>query len=229
MQAVSKDWWEKIQGNEDPDIEFDVGTMMDIAKPARFIYNKLNCNRAVQKRQEIQNRLAKELCLTEVDSIFLAKVCKNIMRISPITKYRDFQYRLILGKIYANNTLYKWGIISSDRCSMCGNRETVEHMLWQCMYAKNIWDKFESLWWEDQSVVVTYYTVFLSCVTRPDTHIANFLCMVGKQYLYRCKCQARKPNWDELKNEFIMLKRIDAYNLGSAHKFVKRWHEANLL
>ena len=46
------------------------------------------------------------------------------------TKYHDFQYRLMLNKIFTNVDMYEWGIMLSDRCTFCNvEAETVLHIL----------------------------------------------------------------------------------------------------
>ena len=50
-----------------------------------------------------------------------------------ITKFRDFQYRLLLKKITTNLELFNWGKIDSNACEFCKVEiETIMHLLLQC-------------------------------------------------------------------------------------------------
>ena len=50
-----------------------------------------------------------------------------------VSKYRDFQYRLNLGKLVFNSDLYQWKKSDSEMCSFCEKEsETIVHCLVKC-------------------------------------------------------------------------------------------------
>ena len=54
-------------------------------------------------------------------------------------KLHNFQYRLLLGKICVNDTLYKWKLIETPVCEWCGDEEqTIVHILYSCQFIKCI-------------------------------------------------------------------------------------------
>ena len=62
---------------------------------------------------------------------------RYIYRCSKITKYQDFQYRLLLGKIVTNDDLFTWGKIDSPHCTFCNlERETIQHLFYTCKYVE---------------------------------------------------------------------------------------------
>ena len=71
------------------------------------------------------------------------RVFQLIYRTTNNIKLRDFQYRLLLGKIYTNVTLKKWNIVNDDTCNVCNQNEiqTVRHLFWECHKVKEIWAK----------------------------------------------------------------------------------------
>ena len=57
------------------------------------------------------------------------------------TKFRDFQYRLLLGKIVTNRDLLNWGIKDSNLCELCKKEiESVVHLFCECEKVKPIRD-----------------------------------------------------------------------------------------
>ena len=58
---------------------------------------------------------------------------KILYKITGTTKLRDFQYRLLLGKTYTNDTLCKWKLTLTDGCERCKSKpQTVRHQFWEC-------------------------------------------------------------------------------------------------
>ena len=53
------------------------------------------------------------------------KAFLRIDKMTKVSKLRDFQYRLLLGKIICNEELLSWGIKESNLCTFCerGNRK----------------------------------------------------------------------------------------------------------
>ena len=51
-------------------------------------------------------------------------------------KLRNFQYRLLLNKIFVNDTLCKWKIKANDTCEICNrDKQTIVHLLTHCQNA----------------------------------------------------------------------------------------------
>lgn len=116
------------------------------------------------------------------------------------TKYRDFQYRLLMGNIVTNATLKLWKLSSTDKCTFCNlQREDEVHMLCECIKIKPVWDEvrkyikqndknnmYNVLDWSNKAII------FNSVHPRPGNAI-NFIILIVKQYIYRARCQNKKP------------------------------------
>ena len=50
-------------------------------------------------------------------------------------------YKLIHNLGYTAYILSKWKLGISSKCVVCGENETVEHMLFECERVKNIWKR----------------------------------------------------------------------------------------
>jgi hypothetical protein len=48
--------------------------------------------------------------------------------------------RLLQGDVYCNDRLYRFGMTESDRCKRCFEKETILHLLNECMYTKAVYD-----------------------------------------------------------------------------------------
>ena len=63
-----------------------------------------------------------------------------------MAKFRSFQYRVLQRALVTNIELKKWQIKESDLCTNCGEfRETISHLLVECEYSKELWDKVKEL------------------------------------------------------------------------------------
>ena len=59
--------------------------------------------------------------------------CQRIKHITKSTKYRNFQYCVVLGKIVTNVDLFEWKISQVDLCGFCGQtKESIVHIFVQC-------------------------------------------------------------------------------------------------
>ncbi len=47
--------------------------------------------------------------------------------------------RLLQGDVYCNDRLYRFGMTESDRCKRCFEKETISHLLSECMYTKAVY------------------------------------------------------------------------------------------
>ena len=76
-----------------------------------------------------------------VDVDYYRKFFTRIYRITDIVKLRNFQYRLMLNKIFTNDILCKWNITATSVCDMCdsGDVQGIHHLLMTCDYAQKVW------------------------------------------------------------------------------------------
>ena len=59
-------------------------------------------------------------------------------------KFRDFHYRMLLGKIPTNRDLYTWKLRVNANCSFCeASDETLQHIFIDCKFVKRIWPFLE--------------------------------------------------------------------------------------
>ena len=54
-------------------------------------------------------------------------------------KLKEFNYKLLYGILPCNSNLKRWNIINCDKCDVCDDTQTIEHLIFDCIYVKPIW------------------------------------------------------------------------------------------
>ena len=139
-----------------------------------------------------------------------AKAHVDIYRITNITKYRSFQYRLLQRGLVTNIQLQKWGIKDSKLCSFCKqDTETILHLLYYCPIVKELWDDLVQmiyLEYQVKEVRLAPTNVIFNTIIPQGKHVGNFLCLVLKQYIYAQKCLSVMPSKYQFR---LLVKRIE--------------------
>ena len=145
------------------------------------------------------------------------------------TKLKDFQYRLLLGKLVTNKDLFEWGKRENPLCTFCENSiETTTHLLVECTYSNKIWSELVQLCNNEE--ITTDFSVeniIVNLLHENANHIVNYIVLIIKQYLYRKRCQGRKPCCTEVLREIdqhYMVEMCNAKKIGQTTKFCKRWY-----
>ena len=59
-------------------------------------------------------------------------------------KLKEFNFKLLHNILPCNKNLAKWKIKPNDRCDVCGQSQTIEHLLYSCIYVKPLWRVIET-------------------------------------------------------------------------------------
>ena len=60
-------------------------------------------------------------------------------------KFKIFRWKLLHFILPCKNILYKWKIVSDDKCSLCHKVEDYEHYFLKCSYLNEFWNKIKIL------------------------------------------------------------------------------------
>ena len=99
------------------------------------------------------------------------------------TKYRDFQYRLLLRKIVTNVDLYQRGIIKSQDCSFCDREpETLQHLFCGCEKIQSILNSLFMEHGDENNIELNWSveSILFSHIHDTDSHVFNLLCTFMK-------------------------------------------------
>ena len=164
----------------------------------------------------------------ELDKEIYSKAFKDILKITSIDKFRDFQYRLLLGKIFTNKQLYKWNITETPMCNICNTNviQDVKHLIIECKPSANLWQQLKNdlsnvpdCKWNPQSI-------FLNNVHDNPLNIVNLLVVMVKQYIFQHKCLNTPLKYSQLTQELNFYCKFHYWNSKNANttkKFNKRW------
>ena len=153
---------------------------------------------------------------------------KDLYSITDISKLRNFQFRLLHNKVFCNDVLYHWGKVPSQCCEWCEfNKQNILHLLFHCVYAQKIW-KFIIDFLESQNITVrlTLTDVILNNTNQPAISVVNFIVLVSKFYIYKCKVQNKLPNISglgQIIDEYYAMESYNANITGKTHKHVCKW------
>jgi exonuclease III len=161
-------------------------------------------------RVEITN-FGEKLDIGEFDNnniTIFRKYCKN-------AKLRNIYFRLIHKDFFTHVRMKKFNMTTTDKCPRCGEVETIQHLLWECLQVKLIWKIYNNL---------------MVKVNKTDEQINDYkqIYEVGKTSgtaLIKIKViqeliQIRRPmNWnmENLKKLVTDLVNIEKYNSKISH------------
>ena len=118
----------------------------------------------------------------------------RIYKCCKVTKFRDFQYRLLLGKLVTNKDLYDWGAASSDKCTFCKTSpKMLEHILIGCEKIRSTTELICTMYAAINGSEMPWQSYLLNKIDPEDKSVINFICIVTKQFLYRCCCNGKTP------------------------------------
>ena len=158
-----------------------------------------------------------------------ANVFKNIYKVTNVTKFRSFQYRLLQRGLITNIQLEKWGIVPSRLCTFCKDEdESIIHLLCQCQQVKTLWEQVEAFLRDEYAVYdfeMNLKNIIINSVS--NKMVANFLCLLTKQFIYRQRCLGEQISFPILKRYIKMIENIEKYlavKAGRVNHHNKKWN-----
>ena len=98
--------------------------------------------------------------------------------------------------------LKEMGVTNKNKCSFCLiAKDTIQHIFWACKHSQQFWTRFLVLLKEKYT---SCYRVRLSeCLILfgiddniKTENVFDFMLLLAKQYLYKCKIEKQLPNID---------------------------------
>ena len=227
IAALKKKWGNSIKNNveEDGTNKMNWVKIVENTKPSRWVYNFLIEQEAVSIKKYLHQWERELLVNIEMDEYLQA--FRNSKITTDVIKLRDFQYRLLLHKIFTNDTLHKWGKVNAPECEICnrGVRQTLHHLILECENSRKIWNdlkeefKIVNCTWSDVNII-------LNVVHPKMKHILNFLVLVAKQFLFRQKCLQSAVTSQLIFQEYVFYIKRDCSNAivhNKQKRFLKKW------
>ena len=198
--------------------------LIDTKRTSNVIYKELfrlnNSEKDMSRYKDSWNRHVGSNINTEE----YIKLFRRIYKVSNVTKFRDFQYRFMLNKTYTNNVLCKWGVVDSETCNLCNlEAQNRVHLFVKCCKVKPLWEYVQDLICCENLSTEAIFA--LKAMDKANT-VENFIILVTKQFIYRCKCLNVQPKINQLKNELKLWQKIEEYNArqnGKLQIHRKKW------
>ena len=161
---------------------------------------------------------------------------QRIYKTTNITKYRSFQYRLLQRGIITNIQLSKWNIKPSDKCYYCNEeKETLIHLCCTCPKIQELWEqvkeylqkKFPRL-----EIQLVPTNIIFNTITGKNNHVANFICLIVKQYVYSQRCLGKDINIQGVIGKIKQMQMIEKYIATKNEKLpthLRKWGEIQIL
>ena len=143
------------------------------------------------------------------------------------TKLCNFQYRLMLGKIFLNKTLFKWKIVESPFCEWCGGLlQTIPHLFWKCERVQKLWKYIINLTTEISEYEWNLGSILRNSVHAKPTHGMNQLILICKYFIFQSKCLNKIPNIQGMINiikDHYLIQRYNVKIMNSVDKIASKW------
>ena len=129
----------------------------------------------------------------------------NLKNPTSDTKLKWFQYRILHRVLTTNDCLYKRKVIDSDRCAFC-KTEKATISLWDCTYTETFW-KHVLEWITKNTLHVRSLNITEQLVNFgvkndvPTDKVLDLIMVMGKYYIFRCRCLKTIPNFTCLSKE----------------------------
>ena len=209
QSAIPADWKQvlKTQRKDDlPATDWILKLCHKNAKVSRICYRLLNTSNDACTRS--YNLWAEKIELRDVREI--SDCFRYIYKITNVSKLRSFQYRLLHNKIFCNDVLFHWKKYPDQQCDYCDKKQTPIHLFFECETTQNIWTQVQDFL--DDHGYNVLFTVKNIILNNYGDQLVDFIILVAKQVIFRCKCQKIKPSWQIIMKEIELLYRIELYN-----------------
>ena len=230
LNAIPRKWKDMCLRTEDtgpPVSKFEL--VQQKTHKVSFIYN----NMLSKQDRPFEKLVVKINKIITVSRDELEKAFKQIYIVSNITKYRDFQYRLLNLVTHANDRLFYWKKVTSQQCDLCPHpKQNIFHMLFWCPKLQSFWRKVACFCAnclnDPPDTVFDVKSVFLNCVVESNVgHLINFIVLVAKQYIYACKCKKEEIRFEQFIRNIQELYNVEKYNAqinGNIMFHNKKWN-----
>ena len=198
-------------------------------KKVAVIYDMLNDRN--NPLPELFRTISKYYCVTQEQ---YEKSFQHLYKVTNITKLRNFQYRLLVNAIPANDKLFHWKKVDSQKCEYCNdNKQTTKHLLFNCTFInEKIWRRFQKLVNNVMEIKATELNIptpenmLLNNYHSSPGHIVNFMLLLAKQYIYACKCCKTKPSFKILMDKINLAQVTEKFNAtrkNKLYKHLRKW------
>ena len=145
------------------------------------------------------------------------------------TKLLYLQFRILHNILTTNRSVSKYKPNQTDSCEFCKQAsETIQHLLWHCEVVKAFWKDLENLLNLRCTNVHNlsfneHLIIFGHSETIMTDEIFEFIILLAKFFIYRCKVQKNNPNINKFKYELYHRYCIEKTIRNDSPMFKNSW------
>ena len=141
--------------------------------------------------------------------------------------------RIVHRVIATNVVLKKKGIVNSEQCTFCDEKDSTEHFLWQYYFTRCFWRTLKNLITTNCetacNIKITESLVLfgVDSTVITNNNIFDLMILLAKQYLYRCKFEQSVPLIYVFTKQLKLRHKLEEYNSKMTFQenaFNARWH-----
>ena len=197
-----------------PPHNFDQCICKNISSTSRTVYKYLSEDITTihYKFTKWTQELGEDICenIWSFNQLFL-----DIHKLTNVAKYRSFQYRLLQRGLVTNLQLHKWKIMSNNLCSFCHEQvESLSHLFWHCTIVKALWHKVNQYIQAQgyaSNTQLSLKNIICNKIVPGKGHVANFICLLTKQFIYKQRCMGLSIDVPILKAHINRIENIEKY------------------
>lgn len=220
--------------NDDQNVPWsETFTLMSTkGKMSRVMYNQLRDEVAIDNSILLllwNNDLRLGMTQNEFDKLF-----KDARKLVTSTKYRYFQYRILVRALTLNIHVSKWDPNVSFRCSFCNDKpETTIHIFVECPYVSKLWDDMKK-WFAhiyQLSVSIAPSNIIFNNYKGPSSDLINMYILLTKFNIYKSKVTGVIPRFNLIITDVNRIQNVERYIANNTGKLVKhmiRWNVKDL-
>jgi len=211
-------------------IKSKVDKLFNSSRANKYLYD----SQIKSKKTEIKQQQSWEHRLNKRD-IEWEPIYKLTFETTEDNKLRDFNYKYLMGIVRTNKELFKFSLVTSTLCDFCGLvPENTRHLFWECQHVQTFWANLSNVFSIcNINVDINFLNISLGMpnIKQHKTPI-NYILMLAKYYIFRCKCLQEKPIFCHFKNYFkykLNIEKHIAIRKGKIDIYHAKWNPFSIL
>jgi hypothetical protein len=161
-----------------------------------------------------------KLGINNYDEENIIRLRKNVKN----PKLRNIYFRLIHNDFFTRVKMKKYKMVDTDKCSRCGQMETLKHLLWDCNDAYNIWNIFNNTLSKlsNETISVNRYDDIFYAINSPSLGLVKIKIIQELIQINRPK-NWTTDNLTNIINNLVDIERYNAVQERKLDKFKSKW------
>ena len=184
--------------------------MKSIEKPTKYLYRILIAKIA-EKTLKGQNKwelfLGKEVSEEEWENVY-----SSTLYLLNDTQLQFFQFKINHRIIFTNHLLMNCKLSETTLWTFCNDAtEKIEHIFWECQYAKHIWISLASYLQKSLNLKLDMdpSVYMFNCYSGDLPQCVNICSLLGRKYMHACKTKNALPTMEGCHTMLNKYKNVD--------------------